>query len=100
MPFDAMRNLARLAEQISSLERQLGLGGYSEDERRILYAMSALAEGADAAVRSSAVKEHALCQRISNPTFYRALKSLIDRGAVARSSAARMGSYQITLANG
>lgn len=86
--------LSNLYGLLASMEAEMGLGVLTEDERKILYAMSELgAGGAD--VSSNSVKAHEYCSDITSPTFYRALKRLSERDLIAVASGRKSGRYHL-----
>lgn len=86
-------SVARLRELLFGLERDLGIDGLSQNELDILYAVRLLADVPDGITRSDALRNHCLCVRIPTPTFHRTLRSLIDKGFVARAPRTRARAY-------
>lgn len=90
-----MMQLSSLYGLLASMEAEMGLGTLTEDEKKILYAMSELGpDGSD--VSSNRVKEHDYCNDISSPTFYRALKRLSERNFIAVAAGRKAGRYHLT----
>lgn len=91
--------IARLRELLISLEKDLGLNTLSANERAILYAMQRLSKAAEyknaesAILRTDSIKAHDLVGSMSQPTFNRALKGLIQKNFVSPAPDAKMGCY-------
>ncbi|MBK1636509.1 hypothetical protein CKO19_12285 [Rhodovulum adriaticum] len=90
-----MAQLSKLYELLSAMERDLGMDQLSGEERRIVYAMSEMAD-ADAEISSRDLREHAFCRDISTPTYYRALKRLTARGMLTVPRGRKTGAYRLT----
>lgn len=86
-------SVARLRELLFGLERDLGIDTLSQNELDILYAVRLLAVDSDGVIRSEAIRKHSLCAKIPTPTFHRGLRSLIDKGFVARAPKTRARAY-------
>jgi len=84
--------LAELRKLMQSMERTLGLESLSPVERDIYYAAEELSK-ADQEVRTYGLIEHTLVQSVSRPTFFRALKSLVEKGYLSQSGTANRGRY-------
>ena len=87
--------IAKLLELVTSMEEDLGLDRLSADERAMIYAISSIASEGDDTVRSVELKQHRLCRRFSNPTFYRTLRTLLDKGFILRTGPRKTGGYQL-----
>jgi|GEM_PF-157702 len=84
--------VSRLYELLCAMERDLGLGTCSEEERRIIYALADLAAVGEE-VPSRSLKDHPFCTDISAPTFYRALKRLTEAGTICVPDGRKTGAY-------
>ncbi len=84
--------LTELRKLMQSMERTLGLEQLSPVERDIYYAAEELSK-ADQEVRTFGLIEHTLVQSVSRPTFFRALKSLVQKGYMSQSGSANRGRY-------
>lgn len=74
-----LSKLAELRKLMLSMERSLGLQDLTPVERDIYYAANELSENGNG-VRTVGLIEHTLLQTVSRPTFFRALKSLVNKG--------------------
>ena len=84
--------LAELRKLMQSMEHTLGLEELSPVERDIYYAAEELSK-AHQEVRTFGLIEHTLVQRVSRPTFFRALKSLVQKGYLSQSGSTNRGRY-------
>lgn len=92
-----LSHVAMLRVLALSMETDLGLDRLSGDERNLIYAMSALTADGQETLRSDEMKRHPLCRRLSHPTFYRALRALLDKGYVSRSGPRKTGTYHLEI---
>ncbi len=92
---DSIFHLAKLYELITSMEQDLGLDTLSEDERAMIYAITSVTDAKKSAFLSSDIKKHLLCGRMSNPTFYRNLKRLLERGIIKNADGKKTGLYEV-----
>ncbi|MEI6800021.1 MAG: hypothetical protein WCO04_12520 [Pseudomonadota bacterium] len=86
--------LASLRKLLFEMEQDLGLADLSGIQRDVYYAARLTAEGAEM-VRGEAIRSHALLNRISRPTFYRALKDLELAGYLSHADTTRSGKYRL-----
>ena len=81
-----MQRLARigeLRELLQQMEGDLGLTDLSRFERDLLYAVRMLA-GSSGVAATADLRAHPLVADMTQPTFHRALRTLIDRGLIRR----------------
>lgn len=97
MDANDLSHIAKLRLLVTSMEEDLGLDKLSGDERSLLYAMSALSSDGANELRSDDLKRHPLCRKLSHPTFYRALRSLLDKELVSRSGPRKTGTYSLQI---
>ncbi|WP_372572701.1 hypothetical protein [Ruegeria jejuensis] len=93
----AMMEISKLAELrklLQSMERSLGLQDLSPVERDVYYAASEISKS-DEEVRTVLLIEHSLLQTVSRPTFFRAVKSLVNKGYLSHGRASNRGRYQV-----
>lgn len=89
-------NVAQLRELMVSMEYDLGLGDLSQNEKDVFYAVvSVLNENRhrDDVAKSEDIKAHILVKNMTQPTFHRSLKTLLDVGLVDRAPNTKAGSY-------
>lgn len=90
--------LARLMEMVDAMMTELGLGDLTANERTVLMAMSASAtrdlNGLPVS-HTERARAHRLSRQISQPTFHRNLRRLMDRGIVSKGEGLGAGEYVI-----
>ncbi len=94
---DLMTEISKLTELrklMQSMERTLGLETLSPVERDIYYAAEELSK-TDHEVRTFGLIEHTLVESVSRPTFFRALKSLVEKGYLSQSGSSNRGRYVV-----
>lgn len=84
--------LAELRKLLLSMEKTMGLQDLSTTERDIFYAASDQANG-HGRVTTAGIREHTLVRQISRPSFFRAMKSLVDKGFLTQGNEHTRGCY-------
>ncbi len=84
--------LTELRKLMLGMERSLGLQDLSAVERDIYCAADDLARQAGR-VQTTGLLEHALVANISRPTFFRALRSLVNKGYLSTGQGVGRGRY-------
>ncbi|GAB5435608.1 helix-turn-helix domain-containing protein [Falsiruegeria mediterranea] len=90
--------IAQLRDLLNTMERDLGIDKLSPNERDVLLAFYANAwcDGDDRPVcTTDVVREHPTVQRISQPTFHRTLKKLVEKGLVLQDRSLGAGLYAL-----
>ena len=90
-----LKKLAQLKAVILGMEKDFGLSNMTEQERRILSAMSELSAQDDSLVSSKALRNSLYCADLSAPTYHRALKSLLDKGLLRPPEGRKTGVYRL-----
>ena len=85
--------VAQLREIVMTMERDLGLTTLSHNEKEVLYAVQSVLAVSDSIAKSDEIRSHDLVQDMSQPTFHRALKSLLARGLLRHAPDTKAGSY-------
>jgi hypothetical protein len=93
-----LAQLAQLIEVVDAMQSDLGLSDLSTSERTVLLAVCATAQDTDEGLigRTEAAREHPIARKMSQPTFHRALRRLIQRDLVCKSDRGP-GHYRIKL---
>ena len=86
--------LAALRNMLWQMEVEVGLDQLSQPQKDVYYA-ACLVSDPDQCVHSETVRRHPLLQPMSRPTFYRALKELVEKGFLTAASSGRDGRYRI-----
>jgi predicted HTH transcriptional regulator len=92
-----MKDISKLAELrklLIGMERSMGLEDLTSVERDIYYAAFDIA-AQDQPVRTTNLLSHILMENVSRPTFFRALKSLVNKGYLLQCASSRRGVYQV-----
>lgn len=92
-----MKKISKLAELrrlMMSMERSLGLQDLSAVERDIYYAANDLS-AQNSEIKTNGLIEHDLLEHVSRPTFFRALKSLVNKGYLSQSHTVNRGRYTV-----
>lgn len=85
----------RLMAMLAEMERDLGLVDLSEPERRILGAVGSLISQGQETVSSRAIKSDIACAHLTDPTYYRGLKSLVNKGFIRVIDGRKTGLYTL-----
>ena len=96
LPTQRYLNAAQLRALLLGMERDLGLGDLSQNEKDVFYAVQSVIAGSDGVARSDDIKGHSLVFEMTQPTFHRSLKNLLDRGLLAHAPSTKAGSYVAT----
>ena len=86
-------NVAQLRELLLGMERDLGLGNLTQNEKDVFYAVQLVISANSGIARSEDIKRHDLTQGITQPTFHRSLKRLVEKGLIAHAPNTKAGSY-------
>lgn len=90
--------LAHLRDVLHQMEEQLGFEGLTRKERDILLAFYANSTNDDTfglVSSTDRVRAHPTLESVSQPTFHRALRRLLERGLVERPEGLPAGMYKI-----
>lgn len=90
------KTLAQLLEVLSSLERDLGLESALPVERDILAVIGSLSEEGINLVRTEMIASHPLLRRVPRSTLHRALRALVNRGAITPAEGRKTGMYVLS----
>ena len=95
-----LAQLANLRGLLHDMERDLGLTDLERKERDILLAFFASSKPDQRhgmIARTEAVRRHPTLHDISQPTFHRALRRLVDGGWLARTMDLPPGTYRLRM---
>ena len=70
-------NVSQLRELLLGMERDLGLGKLTQNEKDVFYAVQLVIAANGGVARSEDIKNYVLTRNITQPTFHRSLKSLV-----------------------
>lgn len=86
-------NVSQLRELLLGMERDLGLGKLTQNEKDVFYAVQLVIAANGGVARSEDIKNHELTRNITQPTFHRSLKSLVSQGLLSHAPNTKAGSY-------
>lgn len=88
---------ADLRAVLHAMEEDIGLADSTYAEKNILSAIAQLQnrKPSGAFVQSSEIKTHPLCAQIPDPSFFRALKKLLDHGNLSLPENRKKGLYRL-----
>ena len=86
--------LALLRSMLWQMEVEVGLEQLSQPQKDVYYAACLVADY-ERQVYSDTVRHHPMLAPMTRPTFYRALKDLVDKGFLTAASQRRDGRYLI-----
>ncbi|MEM9635884.1 MAG: hypothetical protein AAGA50_31490 [Pseudomonadota bacterium] len=87
--------LAQLRILLESMEQDLGLSKLSPNERDLLYAAQSLSNDSNEFIRSDDLRNHPLLKSMTQPTYYRSLKRLLELGFIEPPSGKKTGLYRV-----
>lgn len=94
MDKSSIRKLAQLKSVLIDMERSLGLSDLGEAERSILAAAADCADSNDI-VKTGDIYDHKCVAHVSRPTFFRAVKRLVELGHLDHAPNEKSGYYQL-----
>ena len=86
-------NVSQLRELLLGMERDLGLGKLTQNEKDVFYAVQLVIAANGGVARSEDIKNHELTRNITQPTFHRSLKSLVSQGLLSHAPNTKVGLY-------
>lgn len=92
---DKLTSIFQLREMLSQLEHDVGLDTLSRIERDVLLSAHSLSEGTGAVVSSEQIRAHPLLTSVTQATFYRAMRRLLNCGFLERADGSRAKTYTV-----
>lgn len=86
--------LASLRDLLWQMEVEVGLEKLSQPQRDLYYAACLVADDGKN-VHTEQVRSHPMVSKMARPTFYRALKDLVEQGYLVAASESKNGRYKI-----
>ena len=90
-----LSSYGKLLLVVAEMEIDLGIAALSEAERRIMGSVGSLGSGLKEYISSKDIRESSLCEGLTDPTYYRALKHLLDLGYIEVKSGRKTGLYSL-----
>ena len=91
---DKLKKYSELQKQLLLLECELGIEKLSYHER-VLLASIVDSQMGDGSFESDTLKAHDMNSKFSNATFFRTLRSLQEKGYIAKITGRRRGTYTV-----
>ncbi len=89
--------VARLRELLATMERDLGLTSLSSNELDLLYAVRLVSDqNKEPIVEASDIREHPITRQMSQPTFNRTIRSLLEKGYLETAPNHKAKRYQLS----
>ena len=89
-----LSRLSALRTLLHQMETESGLSALTAHQRDVIYAAADVA-GEDRNASLKDIVAHPLVQDIARPTFFRALKYLVEEGRLERVGSQRSGVYKV-----
>ena len=86
--------LARLRDLLWQMEVEVGLEKLSQPQRDVYY-VACLVADSEKLLHSEQIRHHPIVQAMARPTFYRALRDLVEQGYLVAASEIKNGRYKI-----
>jgi hypothetical protein len=93
---DRFRSIAKLRKLIAEMEVELGLEDLSPVERDLLYAFICESPGAGSVVTTNDIRKNPIVRDMSDPTLYRYIASLVEKGVLALAPGRSRGAYLVS----
>lgn len=90
-----LQPIARMRVMLANMATDFGLADLSCNERNVLYAAADTMKQPDDIIHSGDMRENPLISDMSNPTFYRALGVLVQKGFLVHDSDCKRGEYRL-----
>lgn len=92
-PAGFMKSIAELRALLLGMERSAGLDDLSQPERDVLCAAHSVHGKKNGFILSDEIRHNVLAERLSQPTYQRALKSLVEKGYLCHAPGHKKGVY-------
>ncbi|MBY6136599.1 hypothetical protein AB9K35_10590 [Leisingera sp. XS_AS12] len=97
---DRLKSIFELRNMLYEMEQDIGLEKLSRVERDVLLAAHALTGKPGTAVQSDQIRSHRLVRGVTQATFYRTLKSLLEMGLLERAGDSKARHYVVRFSAG
>ncbi|GGG77205.1 hypothetical protein GCM10011415_27610 [Salipiger pallidus] len=92
---EKLSSIFHLREMLRQLERDVGLDELTRFERDVLLVAHGLCRTPGEIIRSEQIREHPLVRHSGQATFYRAIRSLMERGLLERAGSSKAKTYVV-----
>ena len=86
-------NVVELRKLLLGMEKDLGLGHLSQNEKDVFYAVMSVISDRNGVAKSDEIKNHDLVADMTQPTFHRCLKNLVKMKLLDHAPNTKAGSY-------
>ncbi|MBT5203899.1 MAG: hypothetical protein HOL98_10645 [Gammaproteobacteria bacterium] len=97
MNLQNLRKLAQLKAVLIDMEQDFGVSNLTEQEIRILSAMTETLGPDVSLVSSKTIRNSLYCKSLSSPTYHRALKALLSKQILKPAQGRKTGLYALCL---
>ena len=92
MKSDFVKKIILLKQMLDDMEQDIGLSSLSGVEKNVYLAAQA-SKSQDGLVQTKQILKHSFTQKMSRPTFFRALKSIEKKGFISHSGDKKVGLF-------
>ena len=94
MASSIVENIIRLKSMLGDMEQDFGLSDLSSVEKNVYLAAHDI-KSKDGIVETTHILDHAFTQKMSRPTFFRALKSIQEKGLLQHAPDKKVGLFVV-----
>jgi hypothetical protein len=94
MKQDLVKKIIFLKRALDDMEHEIGLSSLSRGEKNVYLAAQA-SKSQDGLVQTKQILKHSFTQKMSRPTFFRALKSIEARGLLSYADDKKAGLFTV-----
>jgi len=92
---DRLKPVSKLRMLLAEIESELGLSTLSSSERDLLYALVSESADAGSVVTTNALRANPIVGYMSDPTMYRYIIKLIEKGIITLAPGRQRGAYMV-----
>ena len=92
MKSDFVKKIILLKQMLDDMEQDIGLSSLSGVEKNVYLAAQA-SKSQDGLVETKQILKHSFTQKMSRPTFFRALKAIEKKGFLSHSDDKKVGLF-------
>jgi uncharacterized protein YceH (UPF0502 family) len=93
---DKFKEIFELRAILMRMERDVGLDGLTSAEKDVFLAVQSLSAKVGAVVASNEIRNHQNVRSLSQATYHRILRTLLERGLLGRAAGSKANSYVVT----
>jgi hypothetical protein len=92
---DSLKPVSKLRMLLAEIESELGLTALSSSERDLLYALVSESADTGSVVTTNALRANPIVEYMSDPTMYRYIIKLIEKGVIMLAPGRQRGAYMV-----